>query len=199
MKNLKMIKNIYLLLIVCSILVGAVLLIWPQMGVSVMCKVYGVFLLIYGLGKLSGYFTGDLFQLAFQYDFGLGIVSLILGFVLLLRTEHIVEFLAVCIGIFMLVDAALKIQTAIDAKKFGISKWWLILMMAIMVAFVGALLLLAPFETGSILVRVLGLSICIDGIMNLIVVMSTVRSIRRGRGACIRSRDCLRKLCGKAL
>ena len=170
MKNLKMIKNIYLLLIVCSILVGAVLLIWPQMGVSVMCKVYGVFLLIYGV-----------FQLAFQYDFGLGIVSLILGFVLLLRTEHIVEFLAVCIGIFMLVDAALKIQTAIDAKKFGISKWWLILMMAIMVAFVGALLLLAPFETGSVLVRVLGLSICIDGIMNLIVVMSTVRSIRRGR------------------
>ena len=81
----------------------------------------------------------------------------------------------------MLVDAALKIQTAIDAKKFGISKWWLILMMAIMVAFVVALLLLAPFETGSILVRVLGLSICIDGIMNLIVVMSTVRSIRRGR------------------
>ena len=81
----------------------------------------------------------------------------------------------------MLVDAALKIQTAIDAKKFGISKWWLILMMAVMVAFVGALLLLAPFETGSILVRVLGLSICIDGIMNLIVVMSTVRSIRRGR------------------
>ena len=55
----------------------------------------------------------------------------------------------------MLVDAALKIQTAIDAKKFGISKWWLILMMAVMVAFVGALLLLAPFETGSILVRVL--------------------------------------------
>ena len=43
MKNLKMIKNIYLLLIVCSILVGAVLLIWPQMGVSVMCKVYGAF------------------------------------------------------------------------------------------------------------------------------------------------------------
>ena len=122
MKNLKMIKNIYLLLIVCSILVGAVLLIWPQMGVSVMCKVYGVFLLIYGLGKLFGYFTGDLFQLAFQYDFGLGIVSLILGFVLLLRTEHIVEFLAVCIGIFMLVDAALKIQTAIDAKKFGNEK-----------------------------------------------------------------------------
>ncbi len=104
-----------------------------------MCKVYGVFLLIYGLGKLSGYFTGDLFQLAYQYDFGLGMVSLILGFVLLLRTEHIVEFLAVCIGIFMLVDAALKIQTAIDAKKFGISKWWLILMMAIMVAFCGSI------------------------------------------------------------
>lgn len=181
MKNLKMIKNMYLVLIICSMIVGAVLLIWPQMGVSVMCKVYGVFLIVYGAAKISGYFTGDLFQLAFQYDFGLGIVSLILGFVFLLRTEHIVEFLAVCIGIFMLVDATLKIQTAIDAKKFGISKWWLILMTAIMVAFIGALLLLAPFETGSVLVRILGLSICFDGIMNLIVVLSTVRSIRHSR------------------
>ena len=178
MKNLKMIKNIYLLLIVCSILVGAVLLIWPQMGVSVMCKVYGVFLLIYGLGKLSGYFTGDLFQLAFQYDFGLGIVSLILGFVLLLRTEHIVEFLAVCIGIFMLVDAALKIQTAIDAKKFGISKWWLILAVAFIACVCGILLLVRPSESIRVIIVLMGISLLAEGILNLSTVITAVKIVR---------------------
>ena len=185
MKNLKMIKNIYLLLIVCSILVGAVLLIWPQMGVSVMCKVYGAFLLIYGLGKLSGYFTGDLFQLAFQYDFGLGIVSLILGFVLLLRTEHIVEFLAVCIGIFMLVDATLKIQTAIDAKKFGISKWWLILAVAFIACVCGILLLVRPSESIRVIIVLMGISLLAEGILNLSTVITAVKIVRNQQPDCI--------------
>lgn len=181
MKSLKTIKNTYLLLTICSIIVGAVLLIWPQIGVNVLCRVYGIFLIVYGLAKLYGYFSKDIFQLAFQHDFGLGIVSVILGIVFIARTQIVVEYLSICIGIFMLIDAALKIQTAIDAKKFGISSWWLILTIAIVVAVIGALLLFAPFETGSVLVRIIGLSICIDGIMNLIVVHNTVRSIRRGQ------------------
>ena len=54
---------------------GILLLIWPGLGLDVLCKVRGVFFLIYGLAKISSYFTKDLFQLAFQFDFGLGIVS----------------------------------------------------------------------------------------------------------------------------
>lgn len=181
MKNLKTIKNTYLILTICSIIVGVVLLIWPQIGVNVLCRVYGIFLIVYGLAKLYGYFSKDIFQLAFQHDFGLGIVSVILGIVFIARTQIVVEYLSICIGIFMLIDAALKIQTAIDAKKFGISSWWLILTIAIVVAVTGALLLFAPFETGSVLVRIMGLSICIDGIMNLIVVHNTVRNIRQGQ------------------
>lgn len=181
MRSLKTIKNTYLILTICSIVVGAVLLIWPQIGVNVLCRVYGIFLIVYGLTKLYGYFSKDIFQLAFQHDFGLGIVSVILGIVFIARTQIVVEYLSICIGFFMLIDATLKIQTAIDAQKFGISSWWLILTIAILVAVVGALLLFAPFETGSVLVRIMGLSICVDGIMNLVVVHNTVRSIRRGQ------------------
>lgn len=181
MRNLKTIKNAYLILTICSVMVGAMLLIWPQIGVNVLCRIYGAFLLMFGLAKLYGYFTRDIFQLAFQHDFGLGIVSLILGIVFIVRTQRVMEYLAICIGIFMLIDAALKIQTSIDAKKFGITSWWLILAAAILVAVVGAFLLFAPFETGNVLLRIIGFSICMDGIMNLIVVHNTVRSIRRGQ------------------
>ena len=72
--------------------------------------------MIYGLAKISSYFTKDLFQLAFQFDFGLGIVSMILGALMIFRTAHVVKLLGFCIGIFMVVDAALKIQTAFEAK-----------------------------------------------------------------------------------
>ena len=127
---------------------------------------------------MSGYFTKDLFQLAFQFDFGLGIVSIIMGALMLFRTEHLVEFLAFCIGVFMLVDAALKIQTAIEAKRFGISSWVWILITAILAGVIGALLLFSPMKTTGVIVRMVGLGICLDGVLNLVVVTNTVKTIK---------------------
>lgn len=64
-------------------------------------------------------FAKDLFQLVFQFDLALGIVSIVLGIIIIEKSEYIIEILSTAIGIFMLVDAALKIQTAVEAKRFG--------------------------------------------------------------------------------
>lgn len=179
MQKLKFVKNIYIVLTTCLITVGVVLLIWPQIGLDVMCKIFGAILIVYGVAKILGYFSRDLFQLAFQFDFGLGIVATILGILLLARTDFMIEILSICIGIFLLVDATLKIQTSIDAKTFGITRWWLILTIAIVTAVIGAMLLLIPIKTVSILTRLIGLSLSMDGILNFIVVKSTVNTIKR--------------------
>ena len=173
MRNLKIVKNAYSIMTVCLILVGAILLFWPQMGLDMICKIYGIFLVIYGIAKLSGYFARDLFQLA------LGIASLIFGFVMIFRTGYAIEFLAGLIGVFMLIDAVFKIQTAIEANRFGIERWWMILVIALIVAVIGALLLIQPFRATGVITRLIGLNLCLDGILNLYVVQSTVKTIRR--------------------
>lgn len=178
MKNLKTAKNVYVVMTIFCIIGGAILLVWPGLGLDVLCKVCGVFFMIYGLAKISSYFTKDLFQLAFQFDFGLGIVSMILGALMIFRTAHIVKLLGFCIGIFMVVDAALKIQTAFEAKKFGIERWKWILITAIASGIVGAMLLFSPMKATKLIVRMVGLGICLDGIMNLVVVSNTVKTIR---------------------
>jgi len=178
MKHLKTMKNIYITLSICLIVGGIILLIFPVVGLDVLCKICGIFLVAYGIAKVSGYFTKDLFQLAFQFDFGLGIVSTILGLVMLFRTKEVVEFFAICVGIFMMIDAGLKIQTSIEARRFGISRWPYILTVAIITGVIGAILLFVPFEATKVIVRVVGLGICADGVMNLIVVFNTVRTIK---------------------
>ena len=173
MRNLKIVKNAYSIMTVCLILVGAILLFWPQMGLDMICKIYGIFLVIYGIAKLSGYFARDLFQLAFQFDLALGIASLIFGFVMIFRTGYAIEFLAGLIGVFMLIDAVFKIQTAIEANRFGIERWWMILVIALIVA------VIQPFRATGVITRLIGLNLCLDGILNLYVVQSTVKTIRR--------------------
>ena len=46
-------------------------------------------------------------------------------------------------------------------------------------AFVGILLLVTPFETAGMIVRLIGLNLSLDGILNLFVVRNTVETIRR--------------------
>lgn len=179
MKQLKIVKNAYSVLVVCLIVLGIVLMLWPKTVLGAICKILGILLVVYGLIKVAGYFTDDMYQLAFQFDLGLGIVSMIGGLVMLFRTEPVLEIVSICIGIFILVDAALKIQTSIDAKRFGLEKWWIILSIALLVAIVGILLITIPFKVTSAMVRGIGIVLCLDGILNLLVVQNTVRIIRR--------------------
>lgn len=179
MHTLVRVKNAYTVMTICLIALGAALLFAPHLGLRTLCVVYGVFLIVYGVTKLSGYFAKDLFQLAFQFDLALGIVSIVLGIIIIKKTEYIIEILSTAIGIFMLVDGAFKIQTAVEAKRFGIERWWLILVMSFVVAFVGILLLVTPFETAGMIVRLIGLNLSLDGILNLFVVRNTVETIRR--------------------
>ena len=51
--------------------------------------------------------------------------------------------------------------------------------MSVGVAFEGILLLVTPFETAGMIVRLIGLNLSLDGILNLFVVRNTVETIRR--------------------
>ena len=90
MHTLVRVKNAYTVMTICLIALGAALLFAPQLGLRTLCVVYGVFLIVYGVTKLSGYFAKDLFQLAFQFDLALGIVSIVLGIIIIKKTEDIV-------------------------------------------------------------------------------------------------------------
>ena len=62
MHTLVRVKNAYTVMTICLIALGAALLFAPQLGLRTLCVVYGVFLIVYGVTKLSGYFAKDLFQ-----------------------------------------------------------------------------------------------------------------------------------------
>lgn len=175
MRNLKIVKNAYSIMTVCLILVGAILLFWPQMGLDTICKIYGIFLVIYGIAKLSGYFARDLFQLAFQFDLALGITMIVVSAAMIFHTQALLSVLTVCIGLFMLFDAALRVQTALDARRFGEERWWLVLALSILVALAGILLMLMPFTAQGVILRIVGLNLVLDGALNFWLAKTTVK------------------------
>lgn len=119
-----------------------------------------------------------LYRLAFQYDLAFGILMIALGIMVILEPDNVIETICIAVGIAFFMDGLLKIQIAIDAKTFGISKWWLILSVAILAGVVGVLLIFRTSESARTLMIFLGISLLMDGIMNLITVLSTVKIIQ---------------------
>lgn len=175
MKYLRSARNFY---VVCSALLcvlGILLICWPTMSAKVLCVILGVVSLVYGIEKIIGYFSKDIYHLAFQFDLALGIFVGIIGVVLLIHPGSVMSLVAVIIGIFMLVEGVFKIQTSVDAQRFGLGKWWLILLGAVLSILLGICLIFDPFQGGAMLMTFVGISLLIDGIQNLFNAFYTIK------------------------
>lgn len=179
MKNLEHIKRAYLALALASVGIGIVFMVKPGIAVATMCRICGVFFLIYGLVRILGYFSKDLFQLAFQFDFAMGLFSMVTGVIFLARVERVAFIFPGFVALFIVIDAVLKLQTALDARKFGLERWWIIMIIAILAAAVGVCLTLLSMQTTEFLIWMLGVNLCLDGCLNFWVVLKTVITLRR--------------------
>ena len=139
MKTIKQAKWCYIICSVLLIAAGVYIMVRPYASAIIFCRVIGAVSLFYGVSKILGYFSHDLYNLAFQFDLALGVFTLIFGLILLLRSARVVAFMPAILGVFVLVDGVFKLQTAVDAKRFGLSNWWLILLGSLICALFGLL------------------------------------------------------------
>lgn len=174
-------KSGYIIMSAAFCIMGLLLMIFPEVSATVIYRVLGIAIIIFGAVKLIGYFSHDLFRLAFQYDLAFGVLLLALGVIVLTRPENVMSFLFIALGIAILADGLFRVQVALDAKTFGVKTWWLLLTLAILTGIVGVTLIFRPLESARLMTALLGVSLLAEGILNLCVAISTVKIIRHQR------------------
>ena len=157
----------YIAISIVFCLAGLALIIFPAPSAHTIAICLGIAMLIFGAVKLVGYFSRDLYRLAFQYDLQFGILLIIMGIIVLVKP-----------GICTLVDCLFKTKIALDAKKFGIRQWWLTMGMAIITGVAGLLLAFRPSEAIEVITILLGICLLSDGILNLSVAFSLVKIVK---------------------
>ena len=178
---------IVLSLVYCG--VGVLFLARPDFSVRLLGRTLGAAMAAFGAIKLVGYFSRDLFRLAFQYDLEFGILLLALGAAVLLRPNGALDFLFAALGVAALADGLFKVRIALDARRFGIRSWWLTMALAAVTCVAGGLLALRPWVSARLLTELLGASLLAEGGLNLCVALSTVKIIKHQRPDVIEA-DC---------
>ena len=163
MTPMRVAKTGYILMSVIFCVLGLLFILRPDQSLAVMGHVLGVAMIAFGVFKLVGYFSRDLYRLAFQYDLEFGILLVVLGIIVLPRSEDVMGVLAAALGIAILADGLFKARIAMDSRTFGIRDWWVILVLAIITCGAGGLLVLRPWQGARLLARLLGAALLCEG------------------------------------
>ncbi len=175
---MKIAKIGYIVLSALFCAAGILFIVSPELSVSIIGVCIGIAMILFGIVKLIGYFSKDLFRLAFQFDLEFGILMIILGVIVLFHPRDLMTFICVALGISILLDGLFKIRIAMDSRQFGIKSWWLILSLAIVTGVIGVFLILDSVIGSWALSVLLGLTLLLEGILNLYTVISTVLIVK---------------------
>lgn len=168
----------YIVISVLLCAMGILLIVWPELSASVIGIICGILLIVFGAVKLVGYFSKDLYRLAFQYDLAFGILLILLGVIMLVRPGGLMDFICIVLGLSILTDSLLKMQIAMDAKQFGLNKWWLILLLSVIAGIFGLVLVLRPTASASVLMVLLGITLLSEGLLNMSTAITAVKIIK---------------------
>lgn len=168
----------YIAISVLLCVLGILLIAVPDFSASALGIICGILMILFGAVRLTGYFSRDLYRLAFQYDLAFGILLIVLGVMILLNPGSLMAFISVALGIYILSDGLFKIQIAMDSKRFGISEWWVILLFALLAGVCGLILMFRPGEGSRLLMIILGITLVCEGILNICTMITAVKIIK---------------------
>lgn len=173
------IGGIIVSVLVCAL--GVFMMLRPEASAYALSIACGVIFILLGVMKLVGYFSKDLYRLAFQYDLAFGLLVIAVGVVILSRPGEMMGLMCVILGLCILADGLFRVQTALNAKHFGLPLWWLILVWAIVTGIMGFLLLLRPGIGGRALMIFMGAALVAEGLLNIDTIVTAVKIVKNQR------------------
>lgn len=173
------IGGIIVSVLLCAL--GVFMMLRPEASAYALSIACGVIFILLGVMKLVGYFSKDLYRLAFQYDLAFGLLVIAVGVVILSRPGEMMGLMCVILGLCILADGLFRVQTALNAKHFGLPLWWLILVWAIVTGIMGFLLLLRPGIGGRALMIFMGAALVAEGLLNIDTIVTAVKIVKNQR------------------
>lgn len=131
-----------------TIVLGILLIVWPDTIIKIIAYVVGVFFCVKGAYQIINYFI-----VKGQNDFlnnGLlaGIISTLVGIAALIMGEEIAGVFRIIIGIWMTYEALVRMNTALKLHAAGISNWRYVLVLALLMLVLG---IFVTFYSGAVI------------------------------------------------
>ena len=161
-----------------TIVLGVVLVVWPDRSVSMICAILGGALLLCGLLYVIGWFAGKRKQSKSVFMIIPGVILAGLGVWLMTSSSTVIALIQYVFGAVVLFHGILDLQAALALLTQRMSKWWIDLLLALLTLGLGLLILANPFGTFAALVVLIGVALIYDGASDIWLILRLHRAAK---------------------
>ena len=156
-----------ILISILLIIVAIFLIAKPGIALSTVVTLFAIVFLVDGIINIIAYMMEDAEIRAFSNELMMGILLVILGFIILLNQPLFISILPIMIGIWIFIKSIMKFQLAINLKSALAERWGLLLVSSILMAILGVLIIVNPFEAIFTLTRFIGIMMLVAEVINI--------------------------------
>ena len=156
-----------ILISVLLIIVSLFLIAKPGIAVSTVVTLFAIVFLVDGIINIIAYMMEDVEIKAYSNELIMGILLVILGLIILLNQPLFISILPIMIGIWIFIKSIMKFQLAINLKSALAERWGLLLVSSILMAILGVLIIVNPFEAIFTLTRFVGIMMIVVEVINI--------------------------------
>ena len=147
-----------------TIILGIFLIAFPDAVIKVIAYIVGIFLVIKGAYQIINYFVVKGQNDYFNNNLLFGIISGLVGIAALVMGEEIAGIFRVVIGIWIIYESLVRVNTAIKLHSAGIEAWKISLVLALAMLVVGVFI---TFFEGAV-VTLIGWMLILSGVIGII-------------------------------
>lgn len=164
-------KKNYIVNAVIMVVLGLVLVIWPDFLGEMLCYLLGGALILMGAIQLIGFLRGERLGLYNKFSMLMGIVLVLLGIWICAQPHIVLSIIPVVVGVLVILHGLMDIQYTLDIKRTGNTKWWIALIAAILTLAIGLVLVFKPFAAYETMMILLGVAMLYDGGSDLVLLI----------------------------
>ncbi|MDO4611958.1 MAG: DUF308 domain-containing protein [Candidatus Saccharibacteria bacterium] len=129
-----------------TLALGIFLIAWPELVIKILAYIIGVFFIVKGGYQIINYFVIKGQNDFFNNDLLMGVISLLVGVAALVMGEELAAVFRIVVGIWIIYEALVRIDTAIKLATARINTWSYTLILAIIMLLLG---IFVTFNTGA--------------------------------------------------
>ena len=170
-------RNSSLVAALITIVVGLLLVFWPDLSVSLLCTVLGIASIASGVVYIIGWVRKRRMGQPAFYILP-GVILCALGLWLVTRPASVVKLIQYIFGAILIFHGVVDVQGALSLMRQHWNRWWLDMLLAAATAALGLVIILNPFGTFAALAMITGFALIFDGVSDLFLIHRLSSALR---------------------
>ena len=143
---------------------GILLIVWPDITVVVISNILGAIFILSGIYRIINYFIVRGQKDFFNNSLLFGVISVLVGIAAIVVGEDIANAFRIIIGIWMVYESLVRVNTAIKLQAVDVKSWSYILIIALAMLALGVFV---TFNNGAVM-QLIGWMMVVTGIIGIV-------------------------------